>query len=355
MTEMERTVAAAMALAALAVTLAVVGPAGGVAPASEANATSGETLAGALASHGSDLQGDLDRRALSAALADANDTSAAAAVLADRRLRTERRARALADRREQLEADRAAGDLAPSAYRVERKRLAARTDALQAFLDAVEAESQGLPADLRSAYGLDADALNRSRTRVAAARGDAPDADATRPSDADLASARNATEREVADVERRQAELESLIESMAANETDGTALSCSRNRLETSRTATDRARDALAEDDDVAAEASLVEGSTALRGAYQCLVGLPGYEAPSTDGDFERSDYDLNDSTYDEPTWNESEYDRDSYDENWTATRTPTPTPTYDGNWSWDGKSTDSASHEFETPTPSDS
>lgn len=357
MTEMRREYGPALLVAAVAVALAVAGPASGVVlsedPASDANATSGESLAGAIASHGSELEGEMDRRELAAALERTDGDASAAAVLADRRLTVERRAQALADRREALRADREAGEVPPNAHRVEMARLSARAEALRALLAAVANESDRLPADLRSAYGLDDDALNRSRTRAAAAVptdtvGD--DVDAPTDTEADLASARNATERAVTDVERRQRELETFLESLAANGTDEDVLACSRDRLAASRTATDTARDALAGNDSAVAESSLVESTTALRGAYRCLVGVEGTDALPGDYDFDESDYGVNDSEYDAPTWNDSDYG------GFDGKRTPTPTPTYPDDWTWDGKSTPTrSSYTFETPTETDS
>lgn len=372
MNGMRRDFAVAVFVAMVAVAVTIAGPASGVAPAQDSatdgNATSGETLAGAFAAHGSDLDGTLERRELAAALERVDGDAATAAVLAERRLTAERRAEALAARHDRLRAEREAGDLPANAYRVETARLSARAHGLEAFLSVVVNESQALPAAVRSTYGLDGAALNRSLTRVAAADPGDPfelsDADASRPPDADFASARHATERAVTDVERRQAELSEFLDALADTGTDEAVLECGRVRLAASRDATSRSRAALSANESAAAEVALLEGSTTLRSAFACLADAENVPAPS-DGEFrfEGDDYEWNGTEWkasdrDDVTWSDTEYNNTGSDREWDRTRTPTPTPkptpTYPGTWTRHGESSSETSTNYPTPTKAD-
>jgi hypothetical protein len=334
-------------VAAVALTAALALPVGGVvlpvtpSDAGE-NATSGETLAGALAAQGSTVQGDLDRRELAAAAEQADGESATAAVLAERRLTVERQVQALAERQASLREARRAGELAPNAYRVRRTRLAARAATLRELLRAVRTRSEALSPSLRETYGLDAAALNRSRLRVEAT--DAP-GDTGLDGDAD-AVAENRTERALRDLERRQAELRTAIEAVA-DDAAGAAVACSRMHLGDSRAATNRSRDALATDAPAAAEAALVDAATALSRAIACLAELESYESMTGSYGFDRSDTDDDD----EPTWNESDARDREFDRTWTPT--PTPTPSRRTKWSWENNSDGGeGKHRYPTPTP---
>lgn len=357
MTEMRPDIDRAMLVAALAVALALAVPASGVVlsepAATEGNATSGETLAGALAAHEADLQGDLERRELAVALEDVEGEPARAAVLAEHRLSVERRAQRLAERRASLRDARAAGDLSPAAYRVETRQLAARAAALRSLLAAVDNRSQELSPSLRSTYGLDDGALNRSRIRVAAAApGDPlavdPGEDTGDRAD-DLTEARNGTRRALRDVERRQAQLSEFLDRLADNDTDPELLACGRDRLADSRAATDRSRAALSDGESAAAEESLVTGATALRAAVGCFGGLDGLESVESTYEFDRNRTTFDESGYETPTWDGTSTRSDEFDDKWTTTPTPTDDTT------WDGKSTPTrGTYEYATPTPTE-
>jgi len=366
-TEMRRDLGRTALVAAVAVVLAIAVPVGAVVlPAAptdaDGDATSGETLAGALAAHESDLRGDVDRRELAAALDRGDgDATTTAAVLAERRLTVDRRAAAIADRRDRLREARAAGELPANVYRVRMTQLGGRAAALRTTLADVENRSEPLPPALRTAYGLDAAALNRTRVRIAATDpGDPLDTGAVRAlprTDVDVALARNGTERALADVERRQAELDRAIDALADNGTDAAALACSRRRLADSKAAATGADEALAADADVEAEAALVDSTTALRGAIECLRGLAAYDAIAAEYDFELADREYEGFESDRPEWNDTATPDGDHDR-WTATPT-------DGEWTWDkstptdtdeGRPTPSkdSSFDFTTPTPTD-
>jgi hypothetical protein len=352
---------------AVAVLAALAGPAGGaVLGASptdaDGNATSGETLAGALAAHESDLQGELDRRELAVTVERADGDAATAAVLAERRLTVERQAAAIADRRDRLRAARETGESPATGYRVWMTRLAARAAALRTVLSDLENRSAALSSDLRSAYGLDAAALNRSRLRVAAADPRDPlgpgGVEESRRTRVGAALARNGTERALADVERRQAELEAAIEALADDDADATAIECSRSRLSDSRAATDRAREALADDAAVEAEGSLVDGTAALQRAIGCLRDLPAFESVSDSYEFRLADREYDGVDYDGER-NRPESPDGEYDDRWTTT----PTPSADRDWSWEGSTPTpggtptpgkDSSFDHATPTPSE-
>lgn len=357
MTEMRPDIDRVMLVAALAVALALAVPASGVGlsepAATEGNATSGETLAGALTAHEADLQGDLERRELAVALEGVDGEAATAAVLAERRLSVERRAQRLAERRASLREARAAGDLSPAAYRVTARQLAARAAALRSLLAAVDTRSQALSPSLRSAYGLDDGALNRSRIRVDAATPGDPLATATPGESTDrtanLAEARNGTRRALRDVERRQTHLAEFLDRLADNGTDPALLQCGRERLADSRAATDRSRAALSDGETAAAVESLVTGATALRAAVGCLDGRAGTEAFESTFDVDRNLTTVDESDQETPTWDGTPTPPDEYDEKWTTTPTPTDTRT------WEGKSTPTrGTYEYVTPTPSE-
>lgn len=287
----------------------------------ETNRTSGEALAGALAAQGSQLEGNLDRRELSAALERADGPEATAKLLSERRIAAERRAETLAERRGRLRAERGDGDLTAGAYRVERTRLAAEADRVRSILAAIARESRRLPPALRSAYGLDEPALNRSRARTAAAAPDDPLVVGANATGLDPGAVRNATARAVAGVETQQAELSAILD-----ERDDAAADCGRPKLAASADATDRARSALERGESAAAESALVEARTALRAAARCLDEGDA----EFDGDYELNGAEWNESRWDEE-WNDTEFDDDR------------STPTPDGSWN--------EKDDYETPT----
>lgn len=360
---MRRDMARPVLVVAVAVLAALAVPAGGAVLAAsptdaDGNTTSGETLAGALAAHESDLQGELDRRELAVTVERADGDAATAAVLAERRLTVERQAAAIADRRDRLRAARERGGLPATGYRVWMTRLAARAAALRTVLSDLENRSAALPSDLRSAYGLDAAALNRSRLRVAAAdprdtlgAGGVEESRRTRVG-AELA--RNGTERALTDVEARQAELEAAIEALADDDADATAIECSRSRLSDSRAATDRAREALADDAAVEAEGSLVDGTAALQRAIGCHRDLPAFESVSESYEFRLADREGVD--YDGER-HRTESPDGEYDDRWTTTPTPSADRDWEGSTPTDGGTPTpgkDSSFDHATPTPSE-
>lgn len=320
MTEM-RTLTVAILAVALVVALPASGAIVAEDAANESDLSSGESLSGALSAHETDLDGEVDQRALGTALQRADDEEARAALLADRRLEAERRIETLAERRDQLRAEREAGNISETAYRVRAAELAAEARQVRRLLATVDRESRSLPDSLRAAYGLDDAALNRSLARanatadaefeatLAAMVGDDPEPSAEQP----RTSLQEATTRELTEAESRYESLAGLVDSLAANDVNETVIQCARANLTATDTAIETARTAMAENRTVTTERALVNATTDLRNVHACLETLDaGWLADDWNGDYEfnESDFDreFNESDYNTSGWNESEY-----------------------------------------------
>lgn len=337
MTDRRALVVAAVALAVLAVALPATGAItterAGTANAGavdEANVTSGASLSVALSVHESDLEGDVERRTLERALEGADDDEARAALLAERRLRAERRADALAERRDRLRAERRAGNLSESTHLVRATRLAAEARQLERQLAAVEAHGEPLPEDVRRAYGIDEPDLNRSRARVAgstdAAFDDAFEAIVGERESVDVRAESPSTvetERAVLEAAARAEEMSTLLEALESGGLEGSLAECARENVSSSRRATDRALEALDRDDGGTAESALVDARVDLRDAHACLerandVSVEGFEwYESYDvGDLESAEFDEDafKGTDWNGTWDDEWEDREDFE-----------------------------------------
>lgn len=329
-----RTVLAVVVLvAALVATLPTAGAPVADAPANETNVSSGEALSSAFAAHGSELEGTVERRGLSASLADAADEQARAALLSERRVGVERRVDRLADRRERLQSARRSGNVSASEFRVRSETIAAEARQLRGLLETVADESRALPDPLRASYGLDDATLNRSRARFDATVDrsfagtlestdrDSPPIDAA---DGDSGAAvRNATAEAVEDARTTHRQLDSRLESVAGGDADRATVDCGRTHLAAAEADLERASAALANGSAVAAEAALVDARRNFRTARRCLAVAegetdgPGWDVDAGDsggdarGEESDSGSDVDGVDPSDSTWNGSGFDPD--------------------------------------------
>lgn len=302
------------------------------------NASSGETLSSAVAIHGAELKGDVDRRSLEAALQRAEDDRERAERLSESRVEIERRIDRLVDRRERLSAGLEAGNVSHAEYRVRTAVLAAEAIQIRRLLETVGDGSRALADPLRETYALDEASLNRSLTRVDATvevEFEAPlepgleDA----PGDTDARTdVRNDTADAVEDARATHGNLTDRLDAVA-EDADPSAITCGREYLSAADAALDRARDSLAGGHHALAEAALVDARRNLRTARNCVQAAEeSAETPDWDDDGSGSG--------DDGTGSESGTDTDGVDSSnttWNGTEFGTDDSEWDDDVGGDG------------------
>jgi len=167
-------VAVAMVVAVPAVGLAAVGDAGGVAQTNDtdtndtdANATApGERLSGVVGVGEAELEGDLDRRTFGVKVAQAASQEAQAEVVGDQLGDVEERLAELAQRKEELEAQREADEISEGKYRAEMAKVAAETRTAKQLTNQSEDVADELPADVLAERNVSADRIRTLRDRA---------------------------------------------------------------------------------------------------------------------------------------------------------------------------------------------
>lgn len=344
-------------LFAVVVVLAAVavGPGSGVAavaseraidagPTGEENATNvsaGAAIAGAVGVGASDVEDDLESRSLAVRLATADNgtdrNASRASVVADGLARVDDRLDEMEREEATLRAEREAGNLSTSAFRVEMARLTAEAQSLRNQLARLETTAEDLPNATRTAYDIDGERFanleGRSTNLTAGGRDryvrtlvgnyslvDWRSANGTLDDDAEL---RLAVER--ADVNRSmyRQQLGFLAEQVGDDRSEAldSALDCVDSRLSTADDRLDAAERALDDGRRATARSALREARSELDAAATCLEDARELLDEEAEGDdatptgYDREYVTPTPSDYATPT----EYD-------WDYNRTATPT-----------------------------
>ena len=129
-------------------------------------AAPGARLAGVVAVQGAEVRSEIDGRAFGIRIDMADSNGSKAAVVADQVADVERRLDDLEARRQALEAARENGTVSRARYDAEVATLSARSFALNQQLARTAAVSATLPADVLSAHGVNASAIDALRTEA---------------------------------------------------------------------------------------------------------------------------------------------------------------------------------------------
>lgn len=288
--------------------------------------TPGESVAGALAVQGSDVERDLESRAFDVRLSRAANASAPDAsrgrLLATELRAAEVRLAVLEDRKAALRTARAAGNVSDRAFRVRMARLVAETRALNERIERLETTSDGLPNETRDEYGL----TDATFERLATASSNLTDAETERlfrsfvgnhslaadyPREVnDTLDGDGDTEAHLsADIDRVSAEVSFYREQYRqaearAEDSDSDseevreALACAREHIAAAEEAVRNAREAADRGDLETARSHLRTARTELAAAVECVERAREnlYEdgpTPTTSGDKDGS-YDYN-------------------------------------------------------------
>lgn len=261
------------------------------------NVTPGESVAGALAVQESEVESDLDSRALVVRLSVAANTSAPNAsrgeLLAAELRGTEFRLAALEDRKATLRAARAEGNISDKAFRVRVARLAAEARALNARIERLETAAARLPNETREEYGLTDAAFGRLATASANLTdaeteslfrafvgnyslaadypGDPNDAlDEYNDTDVQLSVEIDRASSEVSFYREQYRDVEAQVEDSDSEEARE-ALECALEHLDAAEEAVRKARDAADRGDLEAARSHLQTARNELEAAAECL------------------------------------------------------------------------------------
>jgi predicted nucleic acid-binding Zn-ribbon protein len=126
----------------------------------------GERLAGVVGVQGAEVDGEMEERTFDVRVRGAGNDTARAAVVADQINDTEARLQELEAQRAELQEARENGSITEGEYRARVAQVAAETRTVERMANASENASQGLPADVLEANGVNADAIQSLRARA---------------------------------------------------------------------------------------------------------------------------------------------------------------------------------------------
>lgn len=126
----------------------------------------GEQFAGVVAVHESEFEGELSERTFGVKIAQSASADAQGEVVADQLDDVEQRIDELEDRAEELEQKRDDGEITEGQYRAEMAVVASERQTAVNLAEQSEASSEGLPADVLEANGIDVDAIATLQDRA---------------------------------------------------------------------------------------------------------------------------------------------------------------------------------------------
>ncbi|MFW6435150.1 MAG: hypothetical protein ACOCY1_02115 [Halovenus sp.] len=126
----------------------------------------GERLSGVVGVGEAELEGDIDKRTFGLQVANASTQQAQADVVADRLGDIEQRLDGLEDRKEELDRQRAAGEISEGKYNAEVARLATETETVKALNNQSAQVAGELPADLLEERGVNATRIQQLSERA---------------------------------------------------------------------------------------------------------------------------------------------------------------------------------------------
>jgi hypothetical protein len=133
----------------------------------DTNATApGEQLAGVVGVQEAEIEGEVDERAYGITVAKAATNDSKADVVKAQLDNIEQRLNELDQRKANLTEARDNGNISDGRYRAEMSRLAAETETAKRLTNQSENVSQGLPADLLDAKGINATAIQTLQDRA---------------------------------------------------------------------------------------------------------------------------------------------------------------------------------------------
>lgn len=126
----------------------------------------GERLAGVVGVGDAELDGEVQERAYGIQIAQANTDEAKADVVSDRLGDVEQRLQNLEERKQDLDEARENGSMSEGEYRAKMAKVHAETRTAERMANTSNDTANGLPADLLSEKGIDADAIKTLQSRA---------------------------------------------------------------------------------------------------------------------------------------------------------------------------------------------
>lgn len=289
-----------MTRTSLAVVMTLLVVAAGVAPfvaaATETTTTGqasdispGEQLAGVVGVQGTELRGDVERRAFGQRIAAAASNASKAEVIATEIAALEQRLETLEDRKATLEQALANGSITRGEYAARMAHLIAEERALTRMVNTTSTAADDLPADVLRENGVNVSAIQELRENARNLTGSAvadiarqiagPPDDRGNASDRGNGSPASATISQAASaIDVAETQIGHATDRVAADNSD---LETAREKLDTARQKLEDARDAAADGDDAQAHSLAEEALQLAREA----ADLARNATPAGDGD----------------------------------------------------------------------
>lgn len=131
----------------------------------------GEQFAGSVSVGEAEVENDVEQRAFSHRLNEADNDSERAAVIAAEVTETEERLAELRDQRETLRTAYENGEISEREYRVKTAKLAAQLSGVEAVANRSESAAAGIPNETLGANGVDAARIDQLRSNASDLRG----------------------------------------------------------------------------------------------------------------------------------------------------------------------------------------